>query len=276
MFGAQFISVHTPSKMNINPDNLSFLFQRIHSIESRRSFVFFFVTVWIMHLLFNVSPLLPAVSSRSCEKYVTVETFVSVAGWMWTVTGADVTSVNYDVYISVPMQSNVNPWIFFFLNASFSLAYAYLKIKIFIVHFKPELHRFLFDTVQIRTSSLQEMQRVSVYSAIKDLKTCSSLPRSSLAREETALRVLVVHVPPVRQHKGQVGQATLQQAPQVLSHKLVPLLWQVQPIAQVHWVILPSRRHMQRQITVRRLYLLLDFLKSMISACQVVWKLNEI
>lgn len=34
----------------------------------------------------------------------------------------------------------------FFFNASFSLAYAYLKIKIFIVHFKPELCRFLFDT----------------------------------------------------------------------------------------------------------------------------------
>lgn len=49
-------------------------------------------------------------------------------------------------------------------------------------------------------------------------------PQSSLAREETALRVLVVHVPPVRQHEGQVGQATLQQPPQVLSHKLVPLL----------------------------------------------------
>lgn len=65
---------------------------------------------------------------------------------------------------------------FSFLNASFSLACAYLKIKIFIVHFKPELHRFLFDTVQRRASSLQEMQCISVYSAIKDLKTCPPQP----------------------------------------------------------------------------------------------------
>lgn len=103
------------------------------------------------------------------------------------------------VFLCIQMLTLEN----FFLNASFSLAYAYLKIKIFIVHFKPDLHRFLFDTVQIR-ASLQEMQRASVYSAIRDLKTCPSLPQSSLAREETALRVLVVHVSPVRQHEGQV------------------------------------------------------------------------
>lgn len=72
-------------------------------------FGFFCDSVNYAPLLFNVSPLLPAVSSQSCEKYVTAETFGSVAGWMLTVTGADATSVNYDVYISVPMHTNVNP-----------------------------------------------------------------------------------------------------------------------------------------------------------------------
>lgn len=133
MFRAQFISVHTPSKMNTNPDNLSFLFQRINSVESQRSFVFFCDSVNYAPLLFNVSPLLPAVSSQSCEKCVTVETFVSVAGWMWTVTGADVLIMMCILVFlciqTLTLEKN-------FLNASFSLAYAYLKIKIFIVHFK--------------------------------------------------------------------------------------------------------------------------------------------
>lgn len=53
---------------------------------------------------------------------------------------------------------------------------------------------------------------------------CRIRKTTSLVAEEAALRVLGVHIPPIRQDERQVGHTTLQQPPQVLSHKLISLL----------------------------------------------------
>ena len=66
--------------------------------------------------------------------------------------------------------------------------------------------------------------------------------------EEAALRALGVHVSPVGQDEGQVGHTSLQQPPQVLSHKLIPLLRQMQPIRQVDGVVLQRIGRLQRLI----------------------------
>lgn len=66
--------------------------------------------------------------------------------------------------------------------------------------------------------------------------------KPSLAVEKTAFGIFGVHVSPVRQHEGQLCQTPLQQLPEVMSHKLIALLWQVKPITQVDGVVLPSRR----------------------------------
>lgn len=73
--------------------------------------------------------------------------------------------------------------------------------------------------------------------------------KPSLAGEKTALGILGVHVSPVRQHERQLCQTPLQQLPQVMSHKLVALLWQVEPITQVDWVVLPEGDTRQRKLS---------------------------
>jgi len=51
-----------------------------------------------------------------------------------------------------------------------------------------------------------------------------------LVTEEAAFGALGVYVSPVRQDEGQLRHAALQDSPQVLGHKLVSLLREMQPI----------------------------------------------
>ena len=75
-----------------------------------------------------------------------------------------------------------------------------------------------------------------------------------LVTEQAALRVLGIHIPPVGQDEGQTVQASLQQTPQTLGHKLVPLFGKVQPVGQVHRVVLGSRRWKRGQNSWERVY----------------------
>lgn len=57
-------------------------------------------------------------------------------------------------------------------------------------------------------------------------------PLRALA-QQTALWALGVHVPPVRQDERQLTDTTLQESPQVLCYKLIPLVREVQAVREV-------------------------------------------
>ena len=75
-----------------------------------------------------------------------------------------------------------------------------------------------------------------------------------LVREQAALSVLGVHIPPVGQDEGQAVQAGLQQTPQMLRHKLVPLFREVQSVRQVHRVVLGNTRYKRGQNSLECVY----------------------